>query len=232
MKWLAYLFMVTLCSCSVTRVQYAPIQKIIITEKLPNSVELLHFKPQKAALCIGLIRTDGNGFASHDDGVSEAKKKAGLLGADFILVEKSGTETSTYYNPGYSTYQSNGSAYLSGNNSSIYGSASQNAVGYSVGPSISTINFPWSMFSAWVYRPSFTGIEYDENYIVTGFHFKSTADTAGMKIGDKILGIDGFDVKDEELAQHLMEVMPGTDMTYSISREDKRIDIIVKSIKN
>lgn len=235
MKIFSYLLLLVpfvFSSCAVTTVESVPVHKIVTKKKTPDFVELLLLKPKRKAICIGLIGTSGNGFASHEDSVQEARKKAALLGADFIMKVDAGTDTTTHVNPGYSTYQSNGSAYLNGNNGSIYGSAAQNASAYSVGPSLTTINRPWGVFSAWVYRPSTDGIDFDDNNIVTGFRLQSTAENAGMKIGDTIVGVDGFDIKDESLAQHLMEILPGDSMSYVVSRDGKRITIYVTAISN
>ena len=72
----------------------------------------------------------------------------------------------------------------------------------------------------------------DENNEVLGFHLQSTAVRAGMKIGDRVIGIDGLDIKDESLAQHLMGVFPGDSMIYSIFRDGERIDFNIIAISN
>ena len=236
MKWTSFLFLglITLAiwSCSVTTASYVPLHKIMAEQKEPESVELLPFKPSRLALCVGLISTSGDCFASQDDAVKEAKKKAAALGADFIVRENSGTETLTHVDPGYSKYQSNGSAYLNGNNRSIYGSASQATSAYSVGPSVSTYNYPWAVFSAWIYRPSRSGIEFDDDYVVTRFLLQSNAEELGVKIGDKVIGMNGLDVKDDKMGQHLMGVQPGDEMVFTILRDGKRMDFKIKALEN
>lgn len=229
---LFFVLSVALSSCAVTKSEYVPINKITLEEKTLDCVDVLLIKPRRSALCIGFIATNGNGFANHEQGVKEAKKKAALLGADFILKEKSGTETTTYVTPGHSTYQSQGSAFISGSNRSIYGSASESAYGYSQGPSVSTINFPWGIFSAWVYRPSTPGIEMDDNWTITGFTLQSHGYDVGLRYGDKVIGIDGFDINDEQLSQHLMSVFPGDEMVFSILRDSKRSDFTVIALPN
>lgn len=228
------LIAIALSSC-ITKTEFRRIHDIETSQKLPENVELLFCKPRRDIVCIGLIGTNGNGYASYEDGVRAAKKRAAIAGADFILLEESGVETSQHFNPGYSTYQSNGSAYVSGNNRSIYGSASQRATGYSVGPSVTTINCPWAVFSAWVYRPSATGIyvdNVDNELVVSGFKLHSNAEEMGLRIGDKVLGIDGIDIMDNRLQRHLMSILPGEDMIFTISRDGKKIDISIKALEN
>lgn len=46
-------------------------------------------------------------------------------------------------------------------------------------------------------------------YIITGFHLQSDANSTGVEIGDRIIGIDGFDIRDESLLQHFITIQPG-----------------------
>jgi C-terminal processing protease CtpA/Prc len=53
-----------------------------------------------------------------------------------------------------------------------------------------------------------------------------------VKIGDKIIGIDGYDVRDEGLPQHLMEIMPGNTVTVSVLRNGERNDLHITAMTN
>lgn len=218
--------------CANTSSEFVTTNKVVTYPREIDSVEYCILKPKQTAICIGFISTNGNGFSDHKDVVKDAKRQAAKMGGDFILEEKSGVETETVLNPGYSSYQANGSAYLNVNQSCIYGSANEQASAFSIGPSVSTYNFPWSVFSVWVYMPSHYGIDRDDNFIVRGFHLNSDAEASGMMIGDKIIGIDGFDISDGCLPQHLMEIQPGDKMVFSISREGKRKDCVITALPN
>src|ERR1700722_12156212 len=101
-----FLPLLLLVACASVRSSYIPeVQIVTQPKKEQHSVEYLAQKPSRASLRIGLISTDGNGFANFDDLLKEAKKNAANLGGDFILAEKSGVESKTFYSPGYSTYQ-------------------------------------------------------------------------------------------------------------------------------
>lgn len=216
-----------LTGCSVATTNYEPVNKLQIPPKEVTFVEYLTYKPKKSSIGLGLISVNGNGFASHENLIVEAKKKAAELGGDYILREDVGTETNTVYNPGYTTYNSNGNAYYNSYN----GNANYTANGYSVGPSISTYNYPWAIFSVWVYFPSSLGIDI-ENYTVMGFHLNSDAPLSGVKVGDRILGIDGLDVKDERISQHLMNIMPGRKVNLTLVRNEERIDCQITTLPN
>lgn len=221
-----------LSSCCIVRSDYIAVNKIATVPKEINSVEVFQIKPKRSAIGLGFIKANGNSFSSQEDLIKNAKKKAAELGGDFILVQDAGTDKETVLNPGYSSFQSNGKASLSGNAYSIYGSANQNASGYSVGPSTSTYYFPWSVFSVWAYTPSNLGLNTDDEYIITGFHLNSDAESVGMMIGDKIIGIDGLDINDEGLSQHRMEIYPGDSVVFTILRDGKRRNYTLTALSN
>jgi hypothetical protein len=220
------------CGCAVNRTEFSQVNSVCVTQKEPRFVEYYRIQPKRSALCLGYVKVDGNGYSNHYKVITEGKNQAGSIGGDYILLEDSGTDTSTVYHPGYSSYQENGSSYLNGNKNYISGSANQNANGFSIGPSVETVNCPWAVFSVWVYKPSQFGIDYDEALVVTGFHLNSDAKTRGVKIGDKIIGIDGYDVRDEGLPQHLMEIMPGDTVTVSVLRNGERNDLYITAMTN
>jgi len=193
-----------------------------------NQVEYLARQPQRAALRIGKISSSGNGFASFDDVIKKTKKEAAKLGGDFILLEDSGVDTSMVYSPGYSSYKAN--SYASYGTYSGYGSGT--AAGYSVGPSLRTVNRPWCVFSVWVYCPSQTGIRFDNEWTVVGFHLNSDAPSNGIRIGDRLIGIDNYDISDEQLIQHMMGVHPGDQIKITTLRNSKRIEASVTALPN
>ena len=175
-----------------------------------------------------IISTTGNGYAGFDHLVVEAKKKAAKIGGDFILLEDSGISTQTVYTPGHSSYNSGSN--LSWGSSSGYGSSSASA--YSVGPSVFNINRPWSYFSVWVYAPSQLGLRFGDDYIVSGFHLNSDAQKAGVKAGDKVVGIDGHDIFDEKIIHHIMTIYPGDKVTLSLDRCNKRMECQITALSN
>lgn len=225
----AFVFpLLLLSACAITRASYTP--EIVISAKPKASgkkVEYLAQKPAKAALRIGLITVDGNGFADFDDLVKKAKNQAAKLGGDFIVAERSGAETKTFYSPGYSTFQAN--SFGSYGHHSGYGNASAN--GYSVGPTISTATFPWSVFSVWIYAPSQLGLRLDQT-TVADFHLKSDAQKSGVKKGDRLIGIDGRDISDSGLIKHLMTVQPGNKVKLTLVRGSKRIEREITAVAN
>lgn len=215
--------------CASVQSSFTP-EVIMTLDRKENykEVEFLPQKPSRVALRIGVISSNGNGFAGFDDLIVEAKKKAARIGGDFILVENSGVDTQTVYNPGYSSYNSNSS--LSWGSSNGYGGS--NASAYSVGPSVYNIHRPWSKFSVWVYAPAQLGVRFDGGNVISTFHLKSDAKKAGVKIGDKILGIDGYDVFDEKVIHHLMTVHPGDKVKLSLLRGSKQVECQITALVN
>lgn len=225
---LTLITMSILSGCAIAHSNFVPVNKVQLSPTEATAVEYNIVKPKRNAIALGVINVNGNGFSSHQDLIKEAKIKAATLGGDFIFQENAGAERKTFYNPGYSSYESNGNAYANKH----YGSANQNTSGYSVGPSVSTVDYPWAVFSVWKYTPFQSGVDYDEKLIITGFHLNSDACSAGIEIGDKIIGIDGMDVKDERLSQHSMKIKPGDHITYSVLREGKRMEFTVTALPN
>ena len=219
-------------ACTIARSDYAVINKINVTPTDLKKVEYFVIKPKRAAICIGIIHVNGTEFADSNKVIKEAVTKAASMGGDFIVKEESGNEKKTVYSPGYSTYNSNGSGYLFGSSSSIVGSAKQMASGYSVGASTYIYDCPWGIYTVWVYRPSYHGFECDEDNVVKTFHLNSDAPSVGLRIGDKVIGIDNIDINEEKLAQHLMEINPSDKMVVSILREGQRMDFTITALPN
>jgi hypothetical protein len=217
-----------LSSCAITTSNYMPMHKVAVIPKESEQVELLACKPQRKSLCLGHINADGNAFSNHRDLIKDVKKKAALLGGDFILQEKVGTQTVSVENPGYTTYKAQGNASFNANQ----GCSKEEALGYSVGPSTTTYNYPWGVYSVWVYQPTHHGVHMDDRLIITGFHLNSDAPQAGLRPGDQVIGIDGFDVSDEGLNQHLMELCPGSKVVMSVLRDGKRQDFTITELPN
>lgn len=225
----------TFSGCAVARSTYYPHTSLATNKKSENQVEYYAQKPQKNAIRTGAMSVNGNGFSSWDTVIKEAKRKAAEIGADYILLENSGVETQTITTPGYSNYQARGSSSAYGHGSPY--SSSLNAYGnyqssaYSYGPSQNTYHFPWANFSTWVYTPCHAGIVF-ENYNVTGFRLNSNAEQAGIKIGDTLLGIDGYELEDPELVTHLMNIKPNDTINLVLLRESKRVQCSVTAFKN
>jgi len=231
---LPVLALAILSGCAVMHSTYVPINKIETTRNNIESVEYLVILPKRASVKLGLLAIDGNGFAQHDDIIREAKIEAAKLGGDFILQEKAGTETRTISNPGYTTYQVNSQPQPTflGNSGCVIGSPSYQASSCSVGPSVSIVNLPWAVFSVGVYTPSKAGLDIDEDSVIKGFNLNSDAESSGMRIGDRIIGTDGFDINDESLQRHRMTIQPGDKIVYSILRNGERMDFTITALPN
>jgi hypothetical protein len=217
------------CSLASVASRFSP-EISIKSEPKPNisHVEYLTKKPSRSALRIGVISTNGNGFSGFDDLIEKAKKEAASLGADFIMAENSGVESKTFFSPGYSTYNENASASYG----TSYGYGSGSAKGYSVGPSINTFEYPWCNFTVWIFSPSQIGIHIDGNNIISGFHLNSDAPDIGVKVGDQLIGIDDYDVLDEQLIKHLMKVYPGDKVKLILLRDAKKVEKIITALPN
>lgn len=212
-----------LFSCANTTCTYFPDYVISKPKKTTEQIAFYRTPPNLASVKIGTIAIDGNGFANNDDLIISAKEKAAEQSGDYILVEDAGVNTQTIYNPGHTNYNADASW---GNS---YGNYQAN--GYSVGPSITTVNRPWARFSVWVFAPSHLGLKTD-NLIITGFNLNSSAETSGLQIGDIILGIDDIDIQDNRLVYHMLEVQPGQTVKVSVSRNNQRVDYTVKAMPN
>ncbi len=216
------------CGCALTSTSYTPQLVLELSPKETNSVQFFTTCPTVPSLKLGVVTVNGNGYANSDDLIKAAKKKAAKLGGDFILTENAGVDKSTVYIPGSSSYNASASWGSSAGN--------YNATGYSTGPSIIAVNRPWACFSVWAYAPSQLGIKY-EGMTISGFALDSPAESSGLKTGDKMIGIDGYDVQDQKLVLHLMRVKPGVSVTVSIRRDtlfqkEKRFDYKVITIPN
>ena len=88
------------------------------------------------------------------------------------------------------------------------------------------------VFSVWVYCPSQTGIRFDNEWTVVGFHLNSNTGSNGIRIDDKLIGIDNYDISDEQLIQHMMKVYPGDEIKITILRNSKRIEASVAALPN
>jgi hypothetical protein len=193
-----------------------------------KEVEFLTQQPSRVALRVGVISSNGNGYSGFNDLIIDAKKKAAKIGGDFILAENSGIDTQTVYSPGYSSYNSNSN--IGWGSSHGYGSGHASA--YSVGPSIYNVHRPWGKFSVWVYAPAQLGLRFKEGNIISGFHLNSDATKAGIKIGDKIIGIDGYDIFDEKVIHHLMSIHPGDKVKLSLLKNSKLVEKQITALEN
>ena len=218
-----------LVSCGHVNTLYVPDLPIAAEPKKGvHEVVYLSQKPKNASIRIGTISTRGDGRSDFGDLVEEARKKAAALGGDFILEERSGVDESTIYSPGYTTFEADASE----NRGRRSGRGLSKAKGYSVGPSVSTVHRPWSEFSVWIYTPSQLGIRFDEGFVVTGFHLNSDAESAGVRLGDRVLGIDGVDVMDQRLVHHRLSIQPNKKVRLTLQRGADRMDCSITALPN
>ena len=221
--WLFLLF----TSCARVSSSYSP-ELNVSSRRGGSAVTYFTRPPSRIALRIGTISVKGNGYAKFDDLLAEAKQLAAQYHGDFILPENSGISTSTAMVPGHSSYQSNFNA----NYNAYQGYASGYASGYSVGPSVYTIHRPWSIFSVWVYTPSQLGISVEKNNRISGFHLNSDAQAVDVKIGDVLIGIDGVDVNDNRILNHIMTIYPGNKIKITIIRGQERLERQITAVSN
>ncbi len=193
-----------------------------------KNVHYLTQKPSRVAQRMGIISCRGNEFASFEDLIMQAKKKAAKLGGDFILAENSGVHTETVYSPGHSS--SNANSNLSWGSHS--GQQNSSSTAYSEGPSFHNISRPWGDFSVWIFSPAQLGIRLDDNNTVVGFHLNSDAEKAGVKLQDKIVGIDGYDIMEEKVVHHFLTIQPGDKIKIALQRDKKLLEFQVTALEN
>ena len=225
MKSLCLISSLIICvSCTSVSSTFVRETNIATIEKIdPNTVEIFTQKPQRAALCIGKISTRGNGSAGTNDLMKEAKEKAAKLGGDFLLTEDYGVDSETVHSPAYTSFESK--------TSNKDGTKSKESSGESRGASTSTIHRPWRKFSVWVFAPSQLGVRMDR-FKITSFHLNSDAAKNGVKIGDVLLGVDGHDIHDESLTQHLMRIHPGDQVKLSLLRDSETVECRITALPN
>lgn len=210
----------TLTACSTTRATYVPIVSVPAMPTDAQCVELFAQQPKRAAIRLGMITVDGNSLADWNDLVQQAKRQAAHLGGDFILVEDNGNETYQIQRPGFTSYTvSTDCGYY------------PITTGYSVGPRVETYNLPWATFAVYRYQPSHLGLRLDNN-VVTGFHLNSDAPEAGVQPHDVLLGIDNFDLDDQELIAHMLTIQPNDPVTLTLQRNDQRLKRTITALKN
>lgn len=220
---------VLLTSCAVVHSDFTRELEVgTLTKTNAKQIAVFSQKPSRAALKIGMVSTDGNRSSGSDDLVKEAKKIAAELGGDFIVVEDSGVESTTVYSPGYAKYKARGNTSCTDYFRSKYDSEDY----CFVESSIRTIHCPWAKYSVWVYTPSQLGVRLDENNHVVSFHLNSDAEKAGVNVGDKLIGIDGYDVLDERSFHHLMDVYSGDKVQLALQRDSERIDCVITALPN
>ncbi len=191
----------------------------------PNQICYFSKKPEKTAWKIGTISVDGNGCADFEDLLVEAKERAAKLGGDFILKEDSGVEMSTRYTPASSSFES-----VTYRNQ--HGQKEEKANQVSVGAKIETISRPWGVFSIWVYARSQLGLRLDAQNIVQGFHLNTDAQAAGVKIGDRLIGIDGCDMQDQNAVERQMSIRPGERVKLTFQRDAQWVECFVTALPN
>jgi hypothetical protein len=210
-----------LTGCAITHSTYVPMVTVQAPPKESDSVQLLGQLPKRAALRLGVVTVSGNVYSDFDDLAAKAKKQAGGLGGDFVLVESSGHNQQTIYTPGYTSYQA------SAHQDCCTGA--QVATSYSVGPTQETLLLPWATFSVWRYQPSHLGLRL-ENNIITGFHLNSTP--CDLQPGDQLIGINGYDIDDEQLTAHQLTIQPGDPVTVTVQRHTQRLTCTLTALPN
>ena len=65
-----------------------------------------------------------------------------------------------------------------------------------------------------------------------GFHLNSDASSNGIHVGDRLIGIDNYDISDEGPIQHMMKVHPGDQIKVTVQRKPKKIEAFVTEISN
>ena len=212
-------------SCAHVNSSYTPELAIQIEPKQDSiDVEYLGKKPSREAVRLGTVTSNGNLFSGFDDLCVDAKKQAAKLGGDFILKEISGVKEKVVYTPATSTYTSKSSKKEKGGEKEV--------THESKGVSQHTESRPWGVFSVWAYLPSKIGLRTDSEYCVKGFLLSSSAQKAGVQKGDRLLGIDGFDIDDDHLIRHQMRVLPGETVRLSLLRDGNRIERSITAMRN
>ena len=199
-----YLLLTVLSACSNTSISYVEMNSMKTSPIEPILVEVIYELPHINGFHLGNITVNGNGFSNNLDIINAAKKKAGEIGANYIYCTNSGIEKKIVFN--------------------------QNSSGYLTSDNI--LNCPWSIFSAWISKPSKTGINLNKHHIVIGFHLNCDAELAGMEIGDKVIGIDGIDINDRALTKHFMNMQPGSKCTYIVLRNEERKFFTITTLPN
>lgn len=97
---------------------------------------------------------------------------------------------------------------------------------------MSTSYFPWAVYSVWVYTPSNLGVVLGDSWTIRDFYLNSDAESVGILSGDKIVGVDGIDVKDDGMLRHIMKVQPGDKVNLTISRDGQRMNFTITALPN
>ncbi|MGC2595208.1 MAG: PDZ domain-containing protein [Rhabdochlamydiaceae bacterium] len=84
----------------------------------------------------------------------------------------------------------------------------------------------------WVYAPAQLGLRFDDGNFISSFNLNSDAKKAGVKVGDKIIGIDGYDIFDEKVIHHFMDIHPGDKVTISLLRGSKQLEYQITALAN
>jgi hypothetical protein len=213
----------TVSACSITKATYVPTLSVQASPKESCLVQLFGEQPKRAALQLGVVKVEGNVYSDFDDLVERGKKQAGLLGGDYLLLEDKGQEEKTIYSPGYTTFQASAQ--------SNYCQSGESASSYSVGPSQETILLPWAQFSVWKFQAAHLGLRLDNNRIV-GFHLNSNGPAAGLQAGDQLIGVDQYDIDDDGLTAHLLQIQPGDPVTLTVDRNGKRVTASILALRN
>lgn len=91
---------------------------------------------------------------------------------------------------------------------------------------------PWAIFSARVYQPSISGISYDAEGFITGFDLEGKAESAGLRLQDQVIEVDGIKFSNENYVQHLNTIKPGDKNTYTVLRDGEKLNFVIIAMPN
>lgn len=158
--------------------------------------------PERAGIPIAMIGAIGNEYADADFIKSRIARRAAKLGADYVVVSNRGTREGVTYG----TY--GGGAFFSGRST-----------------------LPTMHAQAVVFAPVRCGFFVDEENRVIDVSPSSPANRAGMRIGDRVLAINGDRITNEQFGMYrtLASASPGDRLTVELvndANQQRTITII------
>lgn len=236
LKKIATLTLFVFCiGCASSTPNYFPsIGLKMPPKKSADEVEVRSAPPTRSCFALGELYVG----STHSWGkiIKKATEQGAQIGADFVWLADRSVQTETVYIPGYSSFQSSGSAYGYGYGNWFTAEAHTQASGVSVGPSMRTVHRGTIQAIVGLYYPARIGVTWDTEQrpkcVVKGFNFGSNADKGGLQVGDEILAMDGIEVNSDSLPRHLLKIQPGQKMTLAVLRNGQRLDVEVETIPN
>ena len=187
--------MVLVVGC--TRVTYR--EEVCVTRPPKEKpVDVRVALPAEMCVRIGMLDARGSELSGSGSLRRASQKRAAQLGADFIMLERSGVDKGI--TSGYAT------------------------VGSIVLPTVRSTHHPWGIYSVWCYTMAELGIKL-EGDLVKGYRLGGAAELAGVQIGDQLLGVDGIDVDDGRFKSYLLELEANAVVDLHLWRDGERIDM-------